>query len=175
MDSRSAFLIAAIFFFTSGTTLSVIFIHFARKTAKPAKRKAPAYHPTTAKTAAASGLMEKVDQMNGAVFKQFCAELLEYFGYNNIHITKSARGQGVDIIAVKHGLRYAFQCKRYSSKIGNSAIQEINTGTMLYSCSVGVVITNGYFTAGAVQAAKEAGVELWDRDVLMEKLDRIAP
>ena len=44
---------------------------------------------------------------------------------------------------------------------------------MLYSCQKAVVITNNYFTSGAVRAAKAVGVELWDRDVLSDKIARI--
>lgn len=70
-------------------------------------------------------------------------------------------------------MRYAFQCKRYSSKLGNSAIQQVNTGKIIYSCMKAVVITNNYFTPGAKQAAKATGVELWDRDVLIDKIVRL--
>lgn len=118
-------------------------------------------------------ILERIDEMEGAEFERFCAALLEDFGYQQIHVTKSTGDQGVDIIAIKGGFRWAFQCKRYSSKIGNAAIQQVNTGKILYSCQKAAVITNNYFTAGAVKAAKAVGVELWDRDVLQDKINRV--
>lgn len=108
--------------------------------------------------------------MDGLAFEQFCAELLERWSYQNIHVTKGSGDQGVDIIAIKHGIRYAFQCKRYSSKLGNRPVQEVHTGKQFYLCQVGVVITNSYFTQGAEDAARRVGVELWDRDTLIRKM-----
>lgn len=129
--------------------------------------------PSPANSKKKMDVLSFIDEMDGHDFELFCAELLERSGYQQVHVTRESGDQGVDIIAVKHGLRYAFQCKRYSSKIGNSAVQQVNTGRMLYSCSIGVVITNCYFTAGAKQAARAVGVELWDRDVLGDKIARL--
>lgn len=119
-------------------------------------------------------ILEQIDEMEGPEFEQFCAALLDDLGYQQIHVTKSTGDQGVDIIAIRGGLRWAFQCKRYASKIGNAAVQQVNTGKMLYNCQKAVVVTNNYFTSGAVRAAKAVGVELWDRDVLSDKIARIA-
>lgn len=114
--------------------------------------------------------MVVVDAMDGHDFEQFCAELLERCGYQNIHVTKGTGDQGVDVIAIKNGVRCAFQCKRYSSKLGNKPVQEVHTGKQFYSCQKGVVITNSYFTRGAEDAARRVGVELWDRDTLIRKM-----
>lgn len=119
--------------------------------------------------------MAIVDTMDGHDFEEFCAELLERCGYQNVHVTRSSGDQGVDIIAIKHGVRYAFQCKRYASKLGNKPVQEVHTGKQFYSCQVGVVITNSYFTRGAEDAARRVNVELWDRDTLIRKMGRQAP
>lgn len=115
-------------------------------------------------------VMAIVDTMDGHDFEQFCAELLNKCNYKNIHVTRSSGDQGVDIIAIKHGIRYAFQCKRYSSKLGNKPVQEVHTGKQFYSCQTGVVITNNYFTQGAEDAARRVGVQLWDRDTLIRKM-----
>lgn len=127
-----------------------------------------AFQPTGDKRADAA--MAVVDAMDGREFERFCAEMLARCGYQNIHVTKGTGDQGVDIIAIKHGVRYAFQCKRYSSKLGNKPVQEVHTGKQFYSCQAGVVITNSYFTRGAEDAARRVGVELWDRDTLIRKM-----
>lgn len=126
--------------------------------------------PSGAKPRTAEEAMAIVDEMSGHDFEQFCAELLERNGYQQVHVTKSSGDQGVDIVATKGGIRYAFQCKRYASKLGNGPVQEVNTGKRIYSCQVGVVITNNYFTRGAETAAKAVGVQLWDRDTLIRKM-----
>ena len=59
---------------------------------------------------------------------------------------------------------YAIQCKCYSSDLGNSPVQEVTTGKLIYNCHIGAVMTNRYFTQGAKIAAEADLVLLWDRD-----------
>ena len=107
-----------------------------------------------------------MDGMEGHDFEYFCADLIKYSGFYNVKVTKGSGDQGVDILAEKDGIRYAIQCKNYSSHLGNTPIQEVNAGKTFYNCHVGVVITNSYFTQGAKELAKATGVILWDRMVL---------
>lgn len=155
---------------------AALYLVWAAKRDKPRKESKPKATPppvVTPEPPREKTILERIDEMDGTEFERFCAELLDDFGYQQIHMTKSTGDQGVDITAIKGGLRYAFQCKRYSSKIGNAAVQQVNTGKMLYSCQKAVVITNNYFTAGAKKAAAAVGVELWDRDVLSDKIAKI--
>lgn len=110
--------------------------------------------------------LQKVDFMNGQEFEKWCASLLLKLEYRNIRLTKNSGDQGVDITAEKDGVRYAFQCKRYSRSVGNKPVQEVYAGKNLYNCNFGVVITNSRYTAGAIDLANATGVELWDRDTL---------
>lgn len=144
------------------------------KPAKPEPSIPDAPFPPTG-NAKLDAAMAVVDAMDGHDFEQFCAEILDRGGYRNIHVTKGTGDQGVDVIAIKNGVRYAFQCKRYSSKLGNKPVQEVHTGKQFYSCQKGVVITNSYFTRGAEDAARRVGVELWDRDTLIRKMGYRAP
>lgn len=117
--------------------------------------------------------MDIIDEMEGREFEYFCAELLKEYGYTSVHVTSASGDQGVDIVANKDNTRCAFQCKRYSSKLGNEAVQQVNAGRQIYSCFRAVVITNSYFTRGATQAARATKVELWDRDILQDKIYRL--
>lgn len=107
-----------------------------------------------------------VDKMEGHQFENYCAGLLYKLNFSNIEVTKGSGDQGVDIIAEKDGVRYAIQCKCYSSALGNTPIQEVNAGKQFYHCHVAVVLTNQYFTSGAKALAAATGVLLWDRDEL---------
>lgn len=107
-----------------------------------------------------------VDKMNGREFEEWCSNLLKRNGFTNVEVTRGSGDQGVDVLAEKDGLRYAFQCKCYSSDLGNKPVQEVHAGKYIYQCHVGVVITNRYFTQGAKDAAKATGILLWDRDRL---------
>ena len=108
--------------------------------------------------------MAAIDRMEGHAFEFWCADVLRKNGFSDVEVTPGSGDQGVDILAKKSGIKYAIQCKCYSSNLGNEPVQEVNTGKTIYHCHVGAVMTNRYFTAGAKQAADATGVLLWNRD-----------
>lgn len=108
----------------------------------------------------------KYDYMEGHDFEQFCAKLLKANGFSNVYVTPGSNDQGIDILAEKLGVKYAIQCKRYSSDVGNKAVQEVFAGKSYYNCHVGVVLTNRYFTQSAKELAEKTQVFLWNRDIL---------
>lgn len=114
--------------------------------------------------------MYAIDHMGGHEFEACCAGLLKRNGFSDVEVTPGSGDQGVDIIAVKDGIKYAIQCKCYSSDLGNKPVQEVHTGAAVYHCQIGAVMTNRHFTPGAKQAAEATGVLLWDRDKLVEML-----
>ena len=97
---------------------------------------------------------------SGYDYEEYCCEYLRKHGYKRVSQTPKSGDHGIDIIAVKHRKRYAFQCKYYENKIGNRAIQEAYTGCSFYDCDIPVVITNSTFTKNAVMEAETLGVEL---------------
>lgn len=108
----------------------------------------------------------KYDYMEGHDFEQFCAKLLKANGFSNVYVTPGSNDQGIDILAEKLGVKYAIQCKRYSSDVGNKAVQEVFAGKSYYNCHVGVVLTNRYFTQSAKELAEKTQIFLWNRDIL---------
>lgn len=114
-----------------------------------------------------------VDSMSGYDFEQWCAKLLRRLLFSSVEVTKSSGDQGVDVLAKKGGVRYAIQCKCYSSDIGNHSVQEVHAGKSMYNCHVGVVMTNRYFTPAAKELARVTGTLLWDRDALLEMLESL--
>ena len=111
-----------------------------------------------------------IDGMDGHAFEYFCADLLARNGFENVSVTPGSGDQGIDIIAYRDDVKYGFQCKCYSSAIGNKAIQEVFAGKTYYQCHVGVVLTNNYFTNAAIDLAKHNGIVLWNRDKLLQML-----
>lgn len=109
------------------------------------------------------GLMA-IDQMEGHDFEHWCADALRKLGYRNVEVTPGSGDQGVDVLAQKDGVKYAIQCKRYNSDLGNKPVQEVHAGKAIYHCHVGVVVTNQHFTTGAKQLAEATGTLLWDRE-----------
>lgn len=106
----------------------------------------------------------KIDTMDGHAFEYWTADLLKELGFTQVEVTKGSGDQGVDVLAQKDGIKYAVQCKCYSSNLGNKPVQEVHSGKAIYHCHVGAVITNQYFTASAKELAEATGVLLWDRD-----------
>lgn len=141
------------------------------KSDKPSAKMQPEKPQGHKKLQTNSASLARIDKMEGHDFEQFTANLLRKLGYERVEVTPGSGDQGVDVIAVKDGKRYAIQCKRYGQKLGNKPVQEVFAGKTIYGCSVAVVLTNNYFTDGAKEAAKATGVELWDRDTLRRMLD----
>lgn len=112
--------------------------------------------------------IDYIDNLNGYEFEKFIAELLECLGYRDVTTTKESSDYGIDVVAVKDGVRYAIQCKNYSQSVGNNAIQEAYSGKNFYDCHVAIVVTNNYFTNNANNQAKMNKVVLWDRNKLAE-------
>lgn len=114
-----------------------------------------------------------VDMMDGHTFESWCANLLKKNGFTNVEVTPGSGDQGVDVLATKEDVKFAIQCKRYNSDLGNTPVQEVIAGRKFYHCQVGVVMTNRYFTAGAKALAETTGTLLWDRDKLQEFMQAV--
>lgn len=112
-----------------------------------------------------------LDDMEGHDFEYYCAALLEKRGFLEVEVTKGSGDYGVDILAEKDGVTYAIQCKCYASPIGVKAVQEAYSGRDYYDRMVGAVLTNQYFTAPAVEAAKKLKILLWDRGYLERMME----
>lgn len=117
--------------------------------------------------------LRKIDKMDGHDFEHYTAKLLEKSGFTDVVVTPATRDQGVDVTAELNGETYGFQCKRYDHPVDNSAVQEIFTGCAFYHLQNPVVITNTTFSPGARELADGVGVEMVDRDVLGQWLEKV--
>ena len=115
--------------------------------------------------------LQKIDEMSGLEFEQYAADLLETVGFDNVELTSSSHDQGADIIMMRDGVRFAVQCKVYSTRLSNTPVQEITAAREYYGCHVGIVITNSYFTDSAVDLAAANRILLWDRAYLARLID----
>lgn len=108
------------------------------------------------------------DGMSGNEFENFCAQLLINNNFYNVTLTPNSKDHGVDILAEKDKITYAIQCKCYTEKVGNFAVQEAYTGKNIYNRDIAVVLTNSFFTPQAIKEADILKVKLWDRDQLQK-------
>ena len=112
------------------------------------------------------------ESMTGIEFETFSKKLLEANGFDNVEVTTASHDYGVDVIAYKDNIKYAIQCKKYSSKVGIKAVQEVIGSRSMHKCHVGVVLTNNYFTKSAIELAEKNNIFLWDRNKLDELLKK---
>lgn len=113
--------------------------------------------------------LDYIDSLTGIEFEQYFSKLLFFLGYQS-NCTNATADYGLDVIAIKDGIKYGFQCKLYSQNVGNDAVQEALSGKLYYNCHVAIVVTNNYFTHNAIKQAEKSNVVLWDRDKLEEIL-----
>lgn len=124
------------------------------------------YEPSSTEFHRLSLYNNKFDYMSGNDFEYYCAELLKKSGFMKVQVTSASGDYGADILAEQHGIKYAIQCKCYSSDIGIDAVYQISGGMKYYEANVGCVLTNRYFTRQARELADKTGIILWDRDFL---------
>ena len=114
------------------------------------------------------------DDMEGQDFEEYCVELLEARGFENVEMTPASHDYGIDIIADKDGISYAVQCKCYSDPVGIKAIQEAFAGKAYYNAMVGAVMTNQYFTKPAKEFAEKLNIVMWDGDYVLGLIHEVA-
>lgn len=113
--------------------------------------------------------IDVIDIMNGYEFEDYIGTLFSKLGYS-VTQTSLSGDQGVDIVAKKNDISLAIQTKRYSSRVGNSAVQQVVAGANYHRCNQKLIVTNNYFTQSAYELALANNVMLWDRDRLIEEI-----
>lgn len=118
-----------------------------------------------------SGINE-IDKMKGKDFEYYLRYLFEKLGYKATRVGTGYydhRGDfGTDVIAEKGTEKIAIQAKCYSVPVGINAVREIIGGKDKYKCNRAIVITNSEFTNEAKVQAQASGIELWNREKLIE-------
>lgn len=108
------------------------------------------------------------EEMSGLEFEQYFSGLLVKNGYTNVKVTKKTGDFGADVIADLGSVKYAFQCKYYSSPVGVDAVYQVNAAKTIYGAHVAVAATNSVFTKPAQIAAENLKVILWDGGTLSQ-------
>lgn len=110
-----------------------------------------------------------IDSLDGVAFEQVLGKLYEQMGYD-VQFTKASGDQGADLLLSKAGEKRIVQAKRYKDAVSNTAIQEAVAAKAYYKYSQASVVTSNYFTSGAKELAAANGVDLVDRNKLIEWL-----
>jgi len=103
--------------------------------------------------------------MTGLDYEVWVSERLQHLGWKT-RVTQGSGDQGVDVVAEKGGTVVAIQCKKYSSPVGNKAVQEAFSGKTYIGANKAAVVTNASFTRSAYELAQSVGVQLLHHDEL---------
>lgn len=107
----------------------------------------------------------------GEEFEQFLCDRINARDGMECEKTKASGDQGVDLIVRVADKKIAIQCKLYSEPVGNSAVQEVVAGRIMYKCDLGCVVTNSTFTNSAKELASATKVELLSYKDIFAYLD----
>jgi HJR/Mrr/RecB family endonuclease len=110
--------------------------------------------------------IEEIDLLSGYDFECYLERMFKKLSYN-VKETKKSGDFGADLIISKQSKKTVIQAKRYSKKVGIKAVQETISAIPYYNADKGIVVTNNYFTNAAKELAKKTGIELWDREKLI--------
>lgn len=115
--------------------------------------------------------MSRIDQMTGQEFERRLLRHFEDIGWK-ASTTKTSGDFGADLVLQDPGGQTVVaQLKRYQGSVGIEAVQQVIGAVSYYKASRGMVITNSHFTPAAVDLARAANVEIWDRDVVQRQLE----
>lgn len=114
-------------------------------------------------------VIEDIDGLDGFAFEHLLGALFKQMNYK-VEVTKSSGDQGADIIISKMGRKTVVQAKCYLNNVSNKAVQEVVAAMKFYNADAGMVVTNSYYTKGAIELAKANDIALWDRDKLAQTL-----
>jgi restriction system protein len=115
-----------------------------------------------------AGIYE-VDKMSGTDFEMFLVSLFSKLGYKAQHTGKTG-DLGSDLVIEMGGVKIAVQAKRYTGNVGPDAVREVNTVMRPRNCTLGMVVTNRYYTNEAKYLAKQNNIALWDRNDLVSNI-----
>jgi restriction system protein len=101
-----------------------------------------------------------IENLTPFEFEHYCADILKANGWKNARVTQASGDQGIDIVAEYGDLKAVFQCKKYSSPVGNKAVQEIIAGKQFSQADIASVVSNVSYTQSAKQLAQTTGVHL---------------
>jgi HJR/Mrr/RecB family endonuclease len=103
-----------------------------------------------------------IDNMTGLQFERYIAGLLKQQGFRNVQLTEQY-DLGVDIVAMKDGVTWGIQVKRYSGLVKADAIRQVVTALKMYHCDQAMAITNSFFSNVAKELADSNDCTLVDR------------
>lgn len=119
-----------------------------------------------------AGINSRFQNLTPIQFEELSCLLFSQI-YKTAELTKSSADYGCDIYCTdENGDKIVVQCKRYQkgNNVGNKYIDNTISAKLFYEAKKGIVVTTSDFTNNAKIIAERANVELWNWDILVNKL-----
>ncbi|UPM45318.1 restriction endonuclease [Halocatena salina] len=121
--------------------------------------------------------LNDLELVSGYEFEHILAEILRRVE-GDATVTEGSGDQGVDVVWVREATTVGIQAKAYNinNPVGNSAVQEIHTGSVVrqseFAIDIPAVVTTSRYTEGAKEAAENSNVTLYNRTDLEQWLSQ---
>lgn len=120
--------------------------------------------------------INQLDNLTSNLFEAAIAAIFENEGYE-VYLTPYSNDKGVDIVLISENKNYLIQVKQTRSLVGRDAIQEVFTAKKYYENKFGKsfqlkVITNNGYSSTATLLGSSNSVELLDRKVLIDLINK---
>lgn len=113
--------------------------------------------------------------MDEREFRNYIASFLDKKGFTDIEIEDARISDedeinNNDLFAKKEGVRYTIQVF-LNEEIKKSHIKETKEDMSVENVSNAIIVTNKVVEQNILDMAKNEGIEIWDRNYLMNELD----
>lgn len=122
---------------------------------------------------AGSILQNNLQTLSPSTFEEFIGKLFELMGYS-VENLPDVGDYGADLIARKDNDAIVIQCKQYSdgNHVGAEEVQKTLGAMWKYKANKSILVTTSSFTVRAEEQAKDAPIELWDKKILREMIEK---
>jgi restriction system protein len=112
-----------------------------------------------------------LESLSSKEFETFTKWLMQELGYD-IHPEKIQTMQGVDYIASRNDTKNAVLARKFPKTcvVSDAAVLMAQQAKRIYKCDNAIVLATAVFSVQAKLDAEKLGVELWDIEVLDEKI-----
>jgi|GEM_PF-3078548 len=106
-------------------------------------------------------------------FEKFIGDLFRKMGYQVYH-TPATGDYGADLVVKDANNIIVVQVKKYNpnNRIGAQIVQQTLGSMWKYNANKAIIVTTSYFTQRAREQARNAPIELWNRDILYGLIDK---
>lgn len=115
-------------------------------------------------------IKESINTKDESLFHKACFSILKNYGFQILE--QSGRGKEIDFVAFRKGdpFRYGIKCKTLSITEGSVRLTCLNA--KVHNCHVPVVMTNDYFSDDIIDFAEKMNVALWDKDYIIDLIEK---